>query len=74
VATTERAPPSVYKYPEAARTAHRLRTYYTTLEFPNGQRKEHTTIAEAAAQACPGDVGMAYRRDKKLVHFERILI
>ncbi len=46
--------------------------YHTTLEFPDGQRTEHETIAAAAVQACPGDVGVAYLRDRKLVHFERI--
>ncbi len=46
--------------------------YHTTLEFPDGQRSEHATIPEAAAQACPGDVGMAYLRDNRLVHFERV--
>ncbi len=46
--------------------------YHTTLEFPDGQRTEHATIPEAAAQACPGDVGMAYLRDNRLVYFERV--
>jgi len=46
--------------------------YYTTLEYPGGQREEFETIPPAAAQACPGDIGMAYVRAKTLVHFERV--
>ncbi len=46
--------------------------YFTTLEYPGGQREEVETIPAAAADACPQDMGMAYLRAKTLVHFERI--
>ncbi|MBL4771142.1 MAG: hypothetical protein JKY61_08375 [Planctomycetes bacterium] len=46
--------------------------YFTTLEFPGGKRAEYPSLSEAAAQACPGDVGMAYLRHGTLVHFARV--
>ncbi|MDF1839480.1 MAG: hypothetical protein P1V35_16550 [Planctomycetota bacterium] len=46
--------------------------YFTTLEMENGKRSEFNTIESAAIQACPGDVGVAYLRNKTLVYFERV--
>ncbi len=53
----------------------RARTsYFTTLEFEGGKRTEHHTIDSAASEACPGDVGMAYLRDNRLVCFKRVSV
>jgi hypothetical protein len=48
--------------------------YFTTLETQNGQRDEFRTLELAASQASPGEMGVAYLRDKVIVHFERVSV
>ncbi|MFT5198866.1 MAG: hypothetical protein ACI87O_001526 [Planctomycetota bacterium] len=48
--------------------------YFTTLETQNGQRDEFRTLERATAQASPGEMGVAYLRDKVFVHFERVSV
>lgn len=49
-------------------------TYYVTLEFEDGQRREFTVGTRLAGSVTEGDAGVAYTKHEHLAAFERISV
>lgn len=47
-------------------------TYYVTLQFEQGQRREFAASADLAGRATRGDIGLAYTKLDRLIAFERV--
>jgi len=46
--------------------------YFLTLEYPDGSREEVRTSDDMTGRLAPGDMGVAYLKDRYLVEFRRV--
>lgn len=49
-------------------------SYYATLEFKGGRRKEYGVLHRLAGELAPGDAGLAYLKGDVLVDFRRVRV
>ena len=47
-------------------------TYYATLQFPDGDRREYEVGEDIASDVVPGDIGIAFVKGVALVDFRRV--
>jgi hypothetical protein len=49
-------------------------TYFVTLEYPGGDRREYVASGELCGEVTTGDVGVAYLKDDMLLDFKRVRV
>lgn len=57
------------KVSSGGRNSRATTSYFVTLEYEDGRRKEHTVDARLASRVASGDVGVAFERGGYLVDF-----